>query len=508
MISKINNHDSRRPMSARNGTDKTDNEITSLRILHLLERRKYYKVVEFLRELPRVQLLACLESFPFKFLNSSLPDSFPVWETLLTKVHSNEQEYVREFPYAACDQLVLKIGHYLAHFEKDMIPQQDSNQQLYRQCRRLLKKVYMQYREIVDNLLKENERVSKAIYSLTLHIPLGLDPSTAVSLQQSILKEVSNSALDFDESRQRLEELVIENGHIQVEVPSLGDRSDSRALTQIQVQQRLYSNQCVLGAIKPIKRQDNLPQLTEMLTTRVLDDKEVLAIFSNLRTEVSKITENDALEPWLRKYQHSLECAITLLKEIQDELVIKPSVTATSLPLDHESTTGNRPHPLTSSSPSPPSLLPTQSTVSLDQRFTESSSYKRHSFSDKLAFPRPSSASALVQTSKLSQSAQSIDLTPTNELEGSSSVQDLPSTDQPMAGMKKKTSSLRRSLRHSMRKLSSSAGSVSIRKKKVHRTNSNDSVVALEDAKKEILEAHETIQSLRKRERELTDRYR
>ena len=496
----------------RNG--KTEYEITSVKILQLIEKNKYQRVVELLRELPRAHLLACLQNgFPFKALNKSVPETFPIWETLLTKVHNNEEGYVREFPYSACDALVLKIAYLLAHLEhqhsQPTTANQSNNQQLFQQCRRILKKVFMQYPDIVRNLMRENERVSKALYSMTLHIPLGLDPSIAMSLQQSILKEVSNSLSDFEESKERLEGFSVENSHIRVELVAPSDRSKNRthlsirSLTQIQVQERLYSNQCVLGAVKPIKREDSLPQLTEMLNIRVLGDKDVLAIFSNLRNQFPKITEHEPIEPWLRKYQHSVECAITLLKEIETELIIKsPNVSPLT---DHE---------LYPTASPPPLSLVTQSTASLDRHNCNSDDdnglfmtpfNKRYSSTDKLHLGRPTSAVSLDKTTKLSESAQSL----TGDLEVSSrSVQDIPSNvkshNQTMAGMKKKSSgSLRRSLRHSLRRLSSSAGNVSP-KKKMHRTGSGEDM--MEEARKELLEAQETIHSLRKRERELTDR--
>ncbi len=508
------------PNLTRSRRGNNDCEITSIKILHFIEKKKYHRVVELLRELPRTHLLSCLESFPFKVLNRTIPYSFSIWETLLTKVHNNEEGYVREFPYAACDELVLKIGHLLAHIQRETVHGHHDNNQLFQQCRRLLKQVYMHYHDIVKNVMKENERVSKALYSMTIHIPLGLDPTTATSLQQSILKEVADSMSDFEESKDRLEELSIENGHIHVEVTSGNDRTVSNpslmsthTLTQIQVQERLYSNQCVLGAVKPIKRADNLPQLTEMLDTRVTGDKDVLAIFSTLRKQIPKITENEPVEAWLRKYQHSIECVITLLKEIEEELIIKSPNISPTVERDSQELYPAKAPSLTASPP-PPSLV-TQSTASLDHHNSNEdvSSFVKPIFKQQSGhLIRPDSAANLTKVTHLSQSVQSINTTSCTELEESSSVQDIPSkihSEQPaMAGMKKSKVgvSLRRSLRHSMRRLSSSTGSVSPKQKKMHRTSSTGRGIVLDEAKQDLLEAQETIQSLRKRERELTDR--
>ena len=514
------------PSLIKSVDSRPDSEIISMRVHHLLEKKKYQKVIELLREHPHTHILACLESFPFKLLNKSIPQSFSIWETLLTKVHGNEEGYIPQFPYAACDELVIRIAHLLAYLERENCQQDD---QLFMQCRRLLKKVYLHYHDIVNNLMKENERLSKALYSMTLHIPLGLDPATAVSLQQSIKKEVSDCLDDLGETHLRLDELSLENSHIHVEVTPLCEQIKnessslpiSRSLTQRQVQERLYSNQCVLGVVNPIRCRDNLPQLIEMLSTRIAGDKEVLSIFATLRHQIPQITDNEPIEPRLRKYQHSVECAITLLREIEDELAIKSSDSGSpASEKDNQELHQAKPPSLTSSPPPP--VLVTQSSASLDrQRFSEGDEVspkpiKKHRMSSlKSNVIRPNSAVTLESSSKLSQSTQSINKTTANALEESSSVQDIPfATDGhldqpklPMAGMKKRFGPLRRSLRSSMRRLSSSTGSVSFKRKKMYRTGSNGGEEVLEDTKKELLEAQETIQSLRKRERELTDRY-
>ena len=89
---------------------KSQFELTSIQIRQLLERKKFQKVVEILRELPHSYILKCLESFPFKALNSNVPETFPIWETLLTKLHNSEEGYIPQFPYAACDELVVQIA--------------------------------------------------------------------------------------------------------------------------------------------------------------------------------------------------------------------------------------------------------------------------------------------------------------------------------------------------------------------------------------------------------------
>ena len=160
---------------------KTEFELTSLKVKQLLEKGNFQKVVENVRELPHDFLLKCLESFPFKMLNKNIPKSFPVWETVLMKLHNNEDGYIPQFPYAACDELVLEIGSLLESIE-DM-PQENAD--LIHACKLVLKKVYMQYNGVLKPLIKELKRTDHAIYSLSLHLPLGTDCS-AVLLHTAI----------------------------------------------------------------------------------------------------------------------------------------------------------------------------------------------------------------------------------------------------------------------------------------------------------------------------------
>ena len=62
------------PVAVRRSNTKTEFELTSLRTKQLLEKGKFQRVVEMLRELSRDFLLKCLESFPFKALNKSIPE--------------------------------------------------------------------------------------------------------------------------------------------------------------------------------------------------------------------------------------------------------------------------------------------------------------------------------------------------------------------------------------------------------------------------------------------------
>lgn len=387
-------------------TSSTNTEVehTCVKIRQYLEKKRYQRVVEMLRELPHDFVLKCLEGFPFKALNRAVPDTFPIWETLLTKLHNSEEGYIPQFPYAACDELVLQIARLLevcegrwrregvrgegGGGEREMevrervgggerggggegkegsgMTRNRSNsgilsnghshspqefEQLAQDCRRVLKKVYMQYNEVLEQLYKQHECVQHALYTLSLHMPLGTD-HTAVSLQQAIMEEVKASLEDYGDALERLQELsqsevltlsevLLENqangigrpvgasNGVELVDSNLGAvRTSTAGLdyttnpNQIHVQERLYLNQCILTALKPSRRLDNLHQLMELLNERICGDKEVLAIFGSIRQRDGRVKDTEAVEPHLRRHLYSIECAISALKEIEKELQI------------------------------------------------------------------------------------------------------------------------------------------------------------------------------------------
>ena len=300
-------------------------------------------MVDTLREQPSTFVLKCLESFPFRALNKAVPEAFPIWETLLTKLHNSEDGYIPEFPYKSCDELVLRIA-WLIEMRDEKSPE---GQELVLSCRRVLKCVYMQYNGVLERLYKEHDRVQHSLYTLGLHIPLGSDARTALSLQQAIKNEVNGFLVDLSEAKERLEEIIEkeevtlneilqEENKVEIVSGSDEDSGDDGGLTiryqnfpqalnpnQVQLQERLYQNQCVLTCLQPSRRTGSLPELMEILSERIKGDKEVLAVFGSVRQRNGGITDSESIEPWLRRHQHSIECTIGVIKDIEKDLEIK-----------------------------------------------------------------------------------------------------------------------------------------------------------------------------------------
>jgi hypothetical protein len=306
---------------------KTEFEKVSMKTEHFLEKGQFQEVVEMLHDLPQEFICQCLESFPFKTLNRNIPKSFAIWETILMKLHENEDS---DLPYAACDELVLQIGHLLESIE-DM-PQ--DNADLIHACKRVLKKVYVQYTGVIAPLTKESKRTKHAIHSLSLHLPLGTDCS-AVSLRTAIKQEIEDCVADYQSALEQLENikeadsLSVSQMITEIYQAGMVGNEEERVIefhapnpSQIQLQERLYSNQCIMRALEPNQRKGNLKQLLEMLRKRIIGDKEVIALYGSMRTRNAYLSDMDAVEPWLRKHQRAAQCSITMLKDIKKELQI------------------------------------------------------------------------------------------------------------------------------------------------------------------------------------------
>lgn len=305
---------------------QTNYELTAIKIKQLLEKEQFQKVVDTLRELSRDYVLNCLESFPFIALNKAVPRSFLIWETLLTKLHNSEEGYIPQFPYKACDELVMNIAWMLEN---------STTEDLTHSCKRVLKCVYMQYNEVLEHLYKEHDQVEYALYTLGLHSPLGTNRS-AHTIEQAIREEVYACLEDYRTALERLDdfkqdEIISLPEETRKSSPPVGFDKERESFldvfsvpspNQVQLQERLYQNQRVFTTLQPSRRAGNLHQLLELLHERIHGDKEVISIFSRIRKKEPSLKDSLPVQPWLRKYQHALDLAIGTLKEIEKDLEI------------------------------------------------------------------------------------------------------------------------------------------------------------------------------------------
>jgi hypothetical protein len=310
---------------------RSEFESTSLEIRRLLEEGKFQLVVEMLRKLSHEFVRRCLRSFPFKILNRCVPKSFPVWEMLLVKLHNNEEGCIPDFPHTHCNELVLQIGQLL----EEVGDSPRENADLIHACKRILKKIYMQYNNVVQPLIKENERIERALYSLSLHLPIGTD-SAAVSLQTAIRDEIEACIFDYQETLEKIAEIEAKESQLLSQLSTVTHQNGtisndethviefhSPNPSQIQLQERLYSNQWVKRALEPNQRNGNLTQLVEMLKSRIDNDKEVIALYGSIRSRNKSLSNTEAVEPWLRKHKRAVGCCLTVLKDIEKEIQLQ-----------------------------------------------------------------------------------------------------------------------------------------------------------------------------------------
>eukprot|EP00731_Ephydatia_muelleri_P037419 Em0464g3a len=295
LMGSTDNLAARRDSSQNDGqadSHTTQYGATSLKIRRLVDSRQYQGVINLLRDHTSDYLSHCLSTFPFQALNQGVPDTLPIWETLLAKLHRNEDGYIPSFPYAACDELVFQISYVLEVHKGNP----DGNPSTIATCKRVLKKVYMLYGDILERLYVQHAKTEKAIHSLALHLPLGMDHD-AVSLLSTIRREVVACLQDYHEAEERLGELtkneqvslldILEQGmEKNVDLPEIAaiplDLTHSQCFNQIQLQERLYFNQ----------------------------------------QRYQQITDDEPVIMWLKKHQHALECTISVLKDIEKDLSI------------------------------------------------------------------------------------------------------------------------------------------------------------------------------------------
>lgn len=293
-------------------------EATSEKIQLLLNIGDIKTAVAVLSTLQAEYLLKCIPTFPMKHMKRMLPKTLPVWEVLLGKINDIEDDSIPQCVYAAYDSLVLHCAHKMLQLQT--APTENTDRELTA-INQLLRKVYLQYPEVVERFVGLREQTGSAIHCLMQHFPLQLETAT-VSLQEAIRDEISSSILDFQDSIKNFNSLTAQEKfsfpEMMIGGPQGRDSSPppTSPMNQVQMQERLYCNQAVLRTIQPTRRNGNLAVLSEMLMHRIHGDKEVLSLFGSLRKEL-EIGDNVSVEACLKQHQQALELVIISLRRIK-----------------------------------------------------------------------------------------------------------------------------------------------------------------------------------------------
>lgn len=295
-------------------------EATSEKIQLLLNIGDVRTAVAVLSTMQAEYLLKCMPTFPIKSMKRLMPKTLPVWEVLLGKINDIEDDSIPQCVYAAYDSLVIHCAYRMLHLQA--APVENASTELTA-ISQLLRKIYLQYPEVVERFVGLREQTGSALHCLMQHFPLQLENSL-VSLQEAIRDEVSSSILDFQESLKTLNSLATEEKFSFSEMMVGGQLPQGRdssppptsPMNQLQMQERLYYNQAVMRTIQPTRRNGNLAVLSEMLMHRIQGDKDVLSLFGNLRKEL-EIHEGVSVESCLRQHQQALELVIISLRRIK-----------------------------------------------------------------------------------------------------------------------------------------------------------------------------------------------
>ena len=301
-------------------------EVTSGKIEMLLNNGDIRTAVAVITTLQADYLLKCVPSFPLKCMKLLLPKTLPVWEVLLDKINDVEDLSTTQSVYTVYDSLVMQCAHKMLHYH---VSSNQDNSMDVAAIHQILRKVYLQYPEVVERFNGLKEQTDLAVHALMQHFPLQLENSM-VPLQDAIRNEVNSSILDFRESLANLDSLTAHEKFSLSEMLISGQHFDSQdresspppvtpPLTQLQMQERLYYNQAVLRTIQPTRRKGNLAVLSEMLMERIHGDKGVLTLFGQLRNELD-INGDMPVEICLKQHQQALDLVTSALKKIKLEV--------------------------------------------------------------------------------------------------------------------------------------------------------------------------------------------
>lgn len=322
----IHSRDSSPAINKKQLTQQSPYEVTSGKIEILLNNGDIRAAVAVITTLQADYLLKCVPSFPLKCMKLLLPKSLPVWEVLLDKINDVEDVSAPQSVYAVYDSLVMQCAHKMLHYRASST--QDSSTDVAA-IHQILRKVYLQYPEVVERFNGLKEQTDLAVHTLMQHFPLQLE-SSMVPLQDAIRNEVKSSILDYQESLTNLDNLTAQEKFSLSEMLVSGQNFDSKGresspppvtppLTQLQMQERLYYNQAVLRTIQPTRRKGNLAVLSEMLMERIHGDKGVLTLFGQLRKELD-ISGDMPVEMCLKQHQQALELVTGALKKLKLEV--------------------------------------------------------------------------------------------------------------------------------------------------------------------------------------------
>ena len=315
----------------------SDEDFALKRIDEMLEGRKYVQLVSYVHDVSDDVLRQIVDRLPYRKLVRNMPETIVVVDALFSRIDQVKVTTATtsgfDFPVAACEELAVQFAVLL-----DM---GESEPELYEQeiqvCRRITATLHKNCPDLYNRLNARCKQMRNAYDSLSQHLPIGTE-AQAVSLQEAIRDEISNSAKDFKTSLERVDASSLKLKEFGDTMTRTGgsrtSRRSSRAVdveatqkditsySQRHVQDRLIRNQTFYNFVKPGQRRGNLPALLDMLQQRVQNDKDVLTVVGQIKAELdgTGVSIEEPVAPIILRHVHAFELYLRLWNDVGVEL--------------------------------------------------------------------------------------------------------------------------------------------------------------------------------------------
>ncbi|CAF1338309.1 unnamed protein product [Didymodactylos carnosus] len=97
-------------------------------------------------------------------------------------------------------------------------------------------------------------------------------------------------------------------------------RSSFHSLNDVQT--RLFNHKSILNVVEPFLSKPKLFHIINSLNEKVNVDKEILLVYSHIKTQEKQITTNNALLPLFKRYALAYERIIQLWRKVSDSTLI------------------------------------------------------------------------------------------------------------------------------------------------------------------------------------------
>jgi hypothetical protein len=315
----------------------SDEDLALKRLDEMMDGRKYVQLVSHIHDIPDETFLEILESIPYRKLVKGMPETVVALDALFSRLDRLKTAHTGKvkFPKSVCDELMVQMSILLEMGENEP----EVFAQELQVCSRVLKVIIRHYQELREKVGRRCRQMRDLVESLAQHVRIGSD-SAALTLQEAIREEVNNTLKDLKPASEKLEILGLTDGTNPGNKPGssrtlnkrksmksidLGEQThqDNMSVSQRHIQDRLIQNQSLMNVVKPSSRRGNLPALIDMLGERLRNDKDVLTIMTQIKSEVEPggVSMEEPVEPLILRHIHAFSLLLHLWDACQAEIL-------------------------------------------------------------------------------------------------------------------------------------------------------------------------------------------